>query len=287
MDLNILNQVKKLVVIAIVSDDNLMEELVLKGGNAIDLIYKGTTGRGSLDIDFSIQGAFNDLELLKERISKTLIQTFEANGYHLFDISLNEKPNTSSSSKNADFWGGYCVEFKIISLDKYTTFKDNISNLRNHSIPLGPSQSKKFSIDISKYEYCELKELKNLEGYSVYVYPLKLIVLEKVRAICQQIPAYSEITETHLKSRARDFYDIYEIINAQAEEDFTSDENKDILRKVFDAKRVPYDYLLLMKDQKDIHENDFISVKNTTTGDIENFSFYFNFVIQKFGSIIL
>ena len=51
MDINILEKVKRLAIIAMVSDDELMDILVLKGGNAIDLIYQ-VSGRASIDIDF-------------------------------------------------------------------------------------------------------------------------------------------------------------------------------------------------------------------------------------------
>jgi len=52
-----LEQIKKLAVIAMFSDDELMEQLVLKGGNALDLVHRLST-RGSLDVDFSMQSDF-------------------------------------------------------------------------------------------------------------------------------------------------------------------------------------------------------------------------------------
>ena len=38
-NLEFLEQVKKLVIIAMFSDDDLMERLVLKGGNLLDIVY--------------------------------------------------------------------------------------------------------------------------------------------------------------------------------------------------------------------------------------------------------
>ncbi len=52
-----LERIKKLVVIAMFSDDELMERLVLKGGNALDLIHRIST-RASLDLDFSMERDF-------------------------------------------------------------------------------------------------------------------------------------------------------------------------------------------------------------------------------------
>ena len=51
-------QIKKLAVIAMFSDDELMGRLVLKGGNAIDLIYR-LSSRASVDVDFSIENDFD------------------------------------------------------------------------------------------------------------------------------------------------------------------------------------------------------------------------------------
>ena len=45
-----LNRIKKLIIIAMFSDDDLLETLVLKGGNAVDLIH-GVAMRGSIDLD--------------------------------------------------------------------------------------------------------------------------------------------------------------------------------------------------------------------------------------------
>src|SRR5512146_1421142 len=56
-----LSDIRRLVIVAMFSDDVLFGRLVLKGGNAISLVY-GYGTRGSLDVDFSIDGDFDDLE---------------------------------------------------------------------------------------------------------------------------------------------------------------------------------------------------------------------------------
>jgi predicted nucleotidyltransferase component of viral defense system len=61
MDLELLERLKKLTIIAMVSDDYLMEKLVLKGGNALDLFY-GISPRASLDLDFSMPDDFKSNE---------------------------------------------------------------------------------------------------------------------------------------------------------------------------------------------------------------------------------
>jgi hypothetical protein len=58
MDINLVSKIKRLVIIALASDDELMESLVLKGGNAIDLAYppaKKGLSRASYDLDYSIE----------------------------------------------------------------------------------------------------------------------------------------------------------------------------------------------------------------------------------------
>ena len=53
-----IEEIKNLVIIALASDDELMETLVLKGGNAIEILEKRhliTLSRASYDLDFSIE----------------------------------------------------------------------------------------------------------------------------------------------------------------------------------------------------------------------------------------
>jgi len=52
-----IDQIKRLVIKSVISDDILFEHLVLKGGNAIDIIHQITT-RASVDIDFRCPTTF-------------------------------------------------------------------------------------------------------------------------------------------------------------------------------------------------------------------------------------
>ena len=56
-DLAVLERVKRLAVMAMFSDDELLDELVLKGGNAMALIHK-LTSRESVDLALSMPPAF-------------------------------------------------------------------------------------------------------------------------------------------------------------------------------------------------------------------------------------
>lgn len=90
MDIELVNKIKRLTIIALASDDELIETIVLKGGNAIDLLYRnslGTVSRTSYDLDFSVEEEFfRDEEEIKTRIEKTLINTFLEHGYVIFDL---------------------------------------------------------------------------------------------------------------------------------------------------------------------------------------------------------
>mgnify|MGYP001131491490 CR=1 FL=1 len=58
MNLDYLKQIKKYAIIAMFSDDDLMDMLVLKGGNVLDLIY-GVAARSSIDIYLSMETEFD------------------------------------------------------------------------------------------------------------------------------------------------------------------------------------------------------------------------------------
>ncbi|MBP2658805.1 MAG: hypothetical protein H6Q69_1837 [Firmicutes bacterium] len=76
MDIGKIKELKKIVLIALFSDDVLMDKFVLKGGSAIDLIYK-IDSRASVDIDVSMENDFSKEELqeIEEGINKSLKQT--------------------------------------------------------------------------------------------------------------------------------------------------------------------------------------------------------------------
>ena len=82
-----LDKIKRLAIIAMFSDDDLMDQLVLKGGNALDVVYN-VTPRASLDLDFSIPTEFKPSELsyIQSRIKSILEEVFNENGYNVFDL---------------------------------------------------------------------------------------------------------------------------------------------------------------------------------------------------------
>lgn len=87
MDLQLIDRVKRLTIIALVSDDSLMERLFLKGGNALDLIH-GVSHRASMDIGFSLAGDFatDERATLEGRFRQLLETTFGEHGLRVFDV---------------------------------------------------------------------------------------------------------------------------------------------------------------------------------------------------------
>ena len=197
MDIKQLNEIRKLVIVALFSDDDLMDVFVLKGGNAISLVYD-VDYRASQDIDVSIAGDFatDELDAVKKKLERALIKTFNERGYSVFDVKLEPRPAQFDEHKK-DFWGGYQLEFKIIESGKYEVYKTDLAALRRRAVPVREDQRKIFKVDISKHEFCTVKEPRDLEGHRVYVYTPVMVIYEKLRAICQQMEAYCEIVHSH------------------------------------------------------------------------------------------
>ncbi|RZF25904.1 hypothetical protein EVC45_30975 [Paraburkholderia sp. UYCP14C] len=74
-DPKLLDRIKGLAVQAMFSDDELLEQLVLKGGNAMALVHR-ISARASVDLDFSLRQDFGEgFEKVGARIEKTLRET--------------------------------------------------------------------------------------------------------------------------------------------------------------------------------------------------------------------
>lgn len=281
MDLEKLEQIKKLAVISVFSDDTLMETLVLKGGNALDIVYQIST-RASIDLDFSIESELNPIDEFATKLNKSLEKIFGENGYVVFDIVLAKKPKHDNPDK-PKFWGGYQVEFKVIDKDNYAKLQANIDSLRRNAIVVGPNQKKKFKIDISNWEYCRNKQSFELEGYTIYAYSPEMIVLEKIRAICQQMPEYTQtIGKSYQTARARDFVDIHSVLN-NFTIDLTSPENIKLLRRIFNQKRVHLNLIKNINNYREYHRTDFFGIQDTVKPQekLKDFDFYFDYVVTR------
>ena len=256
------------------SDDVLFGRLVLKGGNAISLVY-GYGTRGSLDVDFSIDGDFDDLEDAARRIEAALTDRFRAAGYVLFDYAFAPRP--SSPGTRGDRWGGYRSQFKIIERDKYERLGGDLEAVRRNAALIGPFQKRTFTIDLSKWEFCRGKVYAELQDYTIYVYTPLMLVLEKIRAVCQQMNEYKLRSEK--SARARDFYDIY-ILMKEGLVDLGTPDAFELIKQIFAAKDVPLDLVSRLPQYREFHRPDWPSVEDAVTGRVESYDFYFDFVVD-------
>ena len=286
-----LEDIRKTIIVAIASDDILMERLVLKGGNALDLVYQWGE-RSSLDIDFSMEADFSDqieLDAMKLRLFRALRDRFDSANLIVFDERLEDRPRTGGGP-GQNTWGGYNATFKLISKDQFFRLggtlgvppsEEVLNGIRRQAQISSPSFQRSFLIEISKFEFTKNKVLRDVGSYNCYVYSPAMIAIEKFRAICQQLPGYT--LRSHPTPRPRDFYDIH-TISTHAQIDLTGLENLVLVEGIFAAKEVPLSLLQEIdnSENRDFHEQQWLSVVNSVRGRIPHeFNYYFDFVINE------
>ena len=171
----------------------------------------------------------------RKRIFRAVKRHFASAGFVVFDESLDPKPQVLGPNQQA-WWGGYEFNFKLIEEAKYKALGGGLEALRRNALVVGPEQQRKFSVDMSKFEYCEGKVEREIDSYSIYVYSPEMIVVEKLRAICQQMPEYAP--RSRPSPRARDFYDIWRVMTATSL-DLTAPEIAELAKHIFAAKQRP------------------------------------------------
>ena len=267
--------IRRRVILAMFSDDVLRARFVLKGGNALELVHHVMT-RGSVDVDLSISGEFPDLADIRERTFRALRSEFDAVGYMVFDESFIVVP-PGLSDDQTPWWGGYRVEFKLIEGELADSLGRNLEKMRIQARTIDPQHARTFRVDISKYEWCQGKVTAQLDGRTIYVYTEEMCVIEKLRAICQQMPEYAKTNRT---PRARDFYDVYATITRRGIE-LPLPENLELFRHIFEAKRVPLALLAKIAEAREFHRPDWDAVRDSVTGLVFDFDVYFDFVLDE------
>lgn len=272
-----ISRIREQIVVALFSNDHLLEKLVLKGGNALELVH-GIVKRGSLDLDFSLADAFPDVAEAGELVQSALESHLGGMGLRVFDFLFEEKPRSLRPESPA-WWGGYMATFKLIPAEDYARLVSNEPKLRNHAIEVDARHNRKFKIDFSKYEYCDGKQAYDVDDYVVYAYTPEMIAAEKLRAICQQMPDYIHIDMNRKRPRARDFYDIVMIAKC-CNLDFASPEMAELTVHVFNAKGVDIKSLLAIATAKGFHASDWAGVSAAAQVGIEDFDSYFDKVVE-------
>jgi hypothetical protein len=268
-------EVRRLVIIAMFSDDTLFNQLALKGGNAVNLIY-GFGTRSSVDVDLSLEKDFDDPDDSAKRIFRSLSDRFAEIGMTVFDQKFSKRPPKENSED--DTWGGYQAEFKLMETERYNRTRDDMDRTRREAFVIGQGDQRVFRIQISKHEYCRGKVEHNLDDYSIYVYTPAMIVIEKIRAICQQMAEYP--LRKYATARARDFYDIHSTVTG-GHIDLSTAENLDLVRNIFAAKSVEPSLMSKLETYREFHRQDWPSVELTAAGTLEPFDFYFDFVLEQ------
>ena len=272
--------VRRLTIVALFSDDQLFEQIVLKGGNALNLVY-GLSPRTSLDLDFSMESDFTDLDDTRKRIFRAVKERFSSEGLVVFDESFEPKPQVPGPNQ-PPWWGGYELRFKLIEEVRYKALGGSLEALRRNALVVGPEQQRKFSVDISKYEHCEGSVERELHSYTIYVYSPEMIVVEKLRAICQQMPEYS--LRNQPSARARDFYDVWRVMTATSL-NLATPEIIELASHVFAAKKVPLALLGKVRDQREVHRPDWHAVVSAVAESLNDFDFYFDFVVERVAAL--
>lgn len=262
-------------ILAVASVDELCARLVLKGGNALNLVHR-IGSRTSLDVDYSMGDGFTDLARVGDELLMALTARFESKGLVPIDFTLQPQPAKATTEAK---WGGYSASFKLVDQEMMEQCRGDLDAVRRRSLPIGaPSDRRVFKIEISRNENCEARELRDHDGCSFFVNSLPMIAAEKLRAICQQMDGYDG--RRNKKPRARDFYDIHAIVRSGVVLQTT--ENKHFVRAAFDAKEVPLSLLGQIESVRDFHEPDWPSVANSIAArENRDFGFYFDFVVRE------
>lgn len=285
-DVHFAETVKRAAIKALFSDDELLDRLVLKGGNLLDVVF-GISSRASVDLDFSVDGDLGGAEALRIQLERALVREFAEIGLVVFDVNASEVPPALMPGTEA-FWGGYQVDFKVIEHELFHRFGDDIGKIRRVAAPLGKRGSPKFEIDISKHEYCGDKQRAQLDHLAIYTYTPSMVVCEKLRAICQQMPEYVKFVGRHPSARARDFVDICATADKCGVE-FGSPDMLRLLPLVFAAKQVPLHLLGEIRDYREFHRLDFAAVRATFRPNallaLRDFDFYFDAVVANVAAL--
>lgn len=269
-------EIRRTVIVAMFSDDVLFHQLALKGGNAVSLVYKFGS-RTSVDIDFSLESDFKDIEDTKRRIFESLRRRFAEVQYTVFDTKFEPRPPTEEL-RTDDRWGGYEISFKLIETTKFESQSFGDERARREATVVGPQEQRTFKIQISRYEHCAGKREVDLDNYAIYVYTPEMLAIEKLRAICQQMPEYGK--RGHPAPRARDFYDIFMILTTEGIR-LNSSSNLRLIADIFRAKEVDTKLIGRIGAYREFHRPDWPSVRLSVTGQLEEFDFYFDFVAQQ------
>lgn len=267
-----LESVIRTTLVGIYADDFFSEKIFLKGGQALRF-SENILDRLSTDADFSSKGGLIGYisDTFFKRLEKVLVEEFAKKDLLVFDFKEIKKPKIKPDGL-PDFFTGWQVTFKIIEKSKASLPLEE--RRRNAIIPEGSGTSKIF-LDISEYEYCDSIEKIEIDGSLVCSYSRVLLLLEKIRSICQQHSLYEYSGNT---PRPRDFYDIERLWTKAIESNPEVFIQECVLHidKVFDAKKVNMQIIekIFESEFLDFHGRAWSGLVFTTDANVKEFGYY-------------
>lgn len=256
--------------VGIFSDPELSKQLVLKGGAAMHLFEKRDE-RLSTDVDFSSRAILEDAKAFFDRMQRVLTAAYKPSGFDLFDFRYERRPK--ESQKRPQWWGGWACGFKLSPhKDKHLKPEQR----RRQALIPEDATSSVIDIEISDREYVGKPRHKTIHGVKINGYTRALLVVEKLRAICQQHPDYLHRGQ---KNRTRDLVDIYHMTREHQTEEFL-EECRQELPKSFEAKEVDVGLLrgLNEDDFVDMLRSGFPQVRDTLQGTVYPFETYLEYI---------
>lgn len=156
--------IRTAIITSIASDDKLVDLLVFKGGNALEIAHR-IGQRSSLDLDYSMAADVDNASEIGERLFKSLRTRFNSEALILFDEEFAPRP---SNREPGSLWGGYTATFKLIDKQLYDRLGGNLEDIRRQSLVIGFNNRRTFRIEISAYEYREGKIEVDIGGYKTW-----------------------------------------------------------------------------------------------------------------------
>jgi len=257
-------------ILAVFHDPVLARRMFLKGGSAMRMLDEERS-RLSLDADFSIRGSIRVQKAFFARMEKSISRQFAPFKYFVIDFYFTHRPRHSKPDM-PKWWKGWLCQFKLVAI---TFAVLPLEAQRRRALIPGGSNSPVIEIEISEHEYCGAERTKTIRGVVVHGYTRELLVVEKLRAICQQHPKYRFRSN---KNRARDFYDIYRLCSGKDQSFFIRCQQH--LPAVFEAKDVPVSLLTALWDEEflSVQRSGFTQVKDSTKGDLRDFDVYVEYL---------
>lgn len=252
------DEIRLTVIKAIFSTPQLEDILTLKGGNAMKL--QGLTDRESQDLDFSIK---ENIRLSKEQdgplFLNRLQNEFNQLGYQVVSFKFEEKPSTKKEW-TPPFWGGYKIDFSILKEEVFSNLSEaQLKNINAFAESIEDGK-KKIQIDLSFDEYTDPRIKETIDDIDVYLYSPLMIIYEKIRASCQQLPEY---TVGMNKKRARDLFDIYTILtnikHIDLYDEVLNPDNLYIIDKMFSIKNVSIELIPKIETIKEELRDDYLN----------------------------